>query len=507
MRRRDDRIIDRCRLPAKVMFLLLGWGVLAAGTSESIQVKWTGTGKTALLKGFRKDDVFYTAAADLAGLFETEWYRNPENHKAVIRTGSRQIVLTAMNPFIVIDGQVMQMPLPTAEIGGQIFIPLDMMLRAAGDALPGTLTFDPQSRTLTIQESFYNITGIDISEKANGTMIRVNTSKPFDKSGISTFERQGWLNLTVMDGLLDSARIASDQQTGMVRQIVPYQLDGSTQLSFLLSKKPADHDVQVDGNSIIITLWDDKPVPAETLISNGVDKKRWIIDKIIIDPGHGGRHPGAVGRSGLKEKEVTIDIANKLKALLESRLGIEVLLTRENDEFVGLKERTQFANANDGKLFISIHCNGNNDRRERGFSTWFLGKGKTDEALAVADKENSVIQFEESVAAYDEYRHAAHILNAMAQSAYMKESQDLAQIVNRELKSRTKMPQWGKGVYQAGFYVLIGAAMPSILVEAGFISNAYEEKLLRTRSFRQKIAEALYESIYQFKQKHDRDIN
>jgi len=291
---------------------------------------------------------------------------------------------------------------------------------------------------------------------------------------------------------------------GTVKKIVHLQFENSTQVSFLLNQDVTDRKVYVDEGEVLITLRSSRKFDATLANSPKGDRKRWLIDRIIIDPGHGGKDPGAVGRAGTREKDITLDIAKRLRKLLNRKLKIDVLMTREGDSFIGLKERTQFANSNGGKLFISIHADANKNRKIRGFSTYLLGVKRSEQALEVARRENSVIELEESAAAYEEFQEAAYILNAIAQSSYLKESQDLAQMVNESLKKRTKIPDLG--VHQAGFYVLIGAAMPNILVETGFLSNAYEERLLKTRSFRQKIAEALYESIRRFKEKYEKGI-
>jgi N-acetylmuramoyl-L-alanine amidase len=137
---------------------------------------------------------------------------------------------------------------------------------------------------------------------------------------------------------------------------------------------------------------------------------------------------------------------------------------------------------------------------------YLLGREKTKQALEVAQKENSVIELEESKEAYEDYKNASYILNAIAQNQYVKESEDLAQMVGSALGRGTRIPRFGEGVYQAGLYVLIGAAMPSILVETAFITNSEEERLLRTKSFLQKIAESLCNSVVGFKEKYERGI-
>jgi N-acetylmuramoyl-L-alanine amidase len=234
-------------------------------------------------------------------------------------------------------------------------------------------------------------------------------------------------------------------------------------------------------------------------------KRRWRIDRVVIDPGHGGKDPGAIGPGGLQEKTVTLDIAQRLKNLIESKLKIDALLTRDSDSFVAVKERSRFANQNDGKLFISIHINANRNKKARGFSTWLLGMAKTEQALATAELENSVIEFEDSKAPYASMKDAAHILNAIAHNSYQKESEDLARLISDGMEKQTFITNLG--VYQANFYVLVGSAMPVLLVEAGFISNPSEEKMLRASWYRDKIASILFDCISRFKTKYDQGIS
>ena len=201
-----------------------------------------------------------------------------------------------------------------------------------------------------------------------------------------------------------------------------------------------------------------------------------------------------------------MDIAKRLKSLLEKNLNVEVLLTRDDDSYPRVQERGKFANEKDGKLFISIHANGNESERVRGHSVWLLGPAKSEIALQMAERENSVIDLEEDTEVYNELKDAIHILNAINQSANLKESQELASIVDKHFKDLNKFPQYGNGIFQAGFYVLVNAAMPKILVETAHITNKYEERLLKTNSVRQQIAQALYLSIKEFKTIYERGI-
>ena len=179
-------------------------------------------------------------------------------------------------------------------------------------------------------------------------------------------------------------------------------------------------------------------------------------------------------------------------------------MTRDSDRTLGLKDRTKCANENNGKLFISIHANANESPKARGVSTYFLGQHRSKQAMEVVQKENSAVQFEKNPEIYKEYEGIDFILKSIEANIYMKESEQLAALVNRSICDHTGIPD--QGVHQAGFWVLVGAAMPSILVETAFISNRYEERLLKTRSFQRKVANAIGESIVQFKEKYEKGI-
>ncbi len=226
------------------------------------------------------------------------------------------------------------------------------------------------------------------------------------------------------------------------------------------------------------------------------------IRRIMIDPGHGGKDPGAVGRRGLAEKEVVLDVSKRLRDLITQRMGKEVLMTRDRDVFIPLEERTQQANAKQADLFISVHANAAPDRRARGVEIYTLGKASDPSALATAARENSI-----HADALKNLDGAIKIMLAdLSVTKRLDQSLEFAHATRegftKHLVRPYKVPDLG--VKQAPFYVLMNAAMPSILAEISFISNPTEEKRLRTRSYRRKIAESLYEGVRQYILKYDR---
>ncbi len=228
------------------------------------------------------------------------------------------------------------------------------------------------------------------------------------------------------------------------------------------------------------------------------------IKRIILDPGHGGVDPGAIGFSkDNHEKNIVLDIAKKLKKRLEYELDIEVLMTRDTDEFISLRNRSKFANENQGDLFISIHCNASPNRKTTGIEVFFLSPAKTNDARAVEALENSVVQkYEGGEDAVRRYDDLSFILMDMAQTEQLQESCDLAWKLQANLVSASRSVD--RGVKQAGFYVLRVSFMPAVLVELGFISNKDEEKKLLSSSYQDKLVAALYEGIKDFKFKYDR---
>ena len=214
------------------------------------------------------------------------------------------------------------------------------------------------------------------------------------------------------------------------------------------------------------------------------------VGRIVIDPGHGGHDTGTIGPSGLQEKDLVLDIALKLKTLVEEKLGSETLLTRVDDTFIPLEERTAMANHSQADLFLSIHANSSRSRRVSGVETFFLDFASSSEAEEIAARENSSAQktiFE-----------LQDLVQKIALKEKIDESRELAQIVQKSVTSqlqKTHSQTRDRGVKQAPFIVLIGANMPSILSEVSFVSNPSDEKLLKLSSYRQKLAEALCRGI------------
>ena len=249
--------------------------------------------------------------------------------------------------------------------------------------------------------------------------------------------------------------------------------------------------------------------PAAIQAESGADvEARWAIDKIVIDPGHGGKDPGAVGPKRTFEKDITLQIAKRLGERLKKELKVEVVFTRQTDVFIGLGARARKARDVEGDLFVSLHCNAGTRRGASGYEVYFLSEAKTEAAAEVAERENAALEFETEVEVDEDQSPLRSIALGILSAQFLKESQDLAASIRGQMKQRFKTMD-DRGVKQANFYVMRGTmgSMPSVLVEMGFISNPQEEKRLKTRSFQKNMANAIFEGIRQFKRNHERQFS
>jgi N-acetylmuramoyl-L-alanine amidase len=225
---------------------------------------------------------------------------------------------------------------------------------------------------------------------------------------------------------------------------------------------------------------------------------------IVLDAGHGGHDPGARGPAGVQEKDVVLDVTKRAARMIEDGLGIKVALTRSTDVFVPLRERTNFANKQRADLFVAIHANAHPRSVSEGVETFFLSSEATDsEARQTAALENNAIELE-SPQSRQKTDLLKSILWDMAQSEFQEESSFLAEIVQDSMTESLRLVN--RGVKQAGFYVLGGAAMPAILIEIGFLTNPKEEKKLASAGHREAIARAIYASLAEYKRRYDQRV-
>lgn len=466
-----------------------------------------------------------------------------KTRKAIFHLGDTEVKVTALNPFVMLNNVVFQMPVQTAYDAGEIYVPVPFFIDLIAPAFPGQLAsvknrkyisnnvmpaptgpvlnildetvaskVNPVENNGTPEEASVEnivlpeVTGIFIDEKANGTLIRIKTSLAVPESHINLRSTRGWLYIDIFGSTVDTINVNMKNNSRFIDDVVPLQLPQMAQLSFLLSGSLDSKKLFSNAKSqeILVSLTTRKQISSDIIKTLEDERKKWLIDTIILDPGHGGRDPGAIGPRGTYEKNVTLAIARHLKSIIEEETDMRVVMTRQNDRFVSLKERTKIANREQGKLFISIHANSNRSKKVQGLTTYLLGAARTEEAIESARRENAVIRFESDSASYADFNTENYILASMAQNSYQQESEELAGLMQEKISVRA--PVKNRGVKQAGYYVLIGASMPNVLIETGFISNRNEEKLLNSYRFQKKVARGIFEGIKKFKIKYERGI-
>jgi N-acetylmuramoyl-L-alanine amidase len=311
-------------------------------------------------------------------------------------------------------------------------------------------------------------------------------------------------DITIGDGLLKGARVGQ-YKPDVVRVVLDTENIKDFKVFPLSEPARLIIDVRGERRTEISRLEESiSSLPEKTVLpkpeepSAVVEKKnkpakKGVISKIrrvVIDPGHGGHDPGAVGASGVQEKDVVLAIALKLRALVKEELGLDVVMTRSTDIFIPLEERTAIANKVNADLFLSVHANAAANRSAAGIETYYLNLAKTDKVAQLAAKENGTSLEKVSVL-------QAILFDLMA-NYKLNDSAHLADEVQKSLHKKIRnhySDVKNLGVKQGPFYVLVGATMPSILVEAAFLSNAQEEARLKDSAYLDMTAEGILEGM------------
>jgi len=288
-----------------------------------------------------------------------------------------------------------------------------------------------------------------------------------------------------------------DRDWPLLRRIDVKTSSGSTHFTFTVPHENFRVHVHPVKGGIAIWIYRED-VPSRSPPS----PKPFPIRRIVIDPGHGGADPGAIGWGGVREKDITLQVAMRVADYLKQWApDLEVRLTRTKDVFVPLAERGEMANRWGAQLFISIHCNYAHNRKVQGLETYFLSDAKTEWDRAVANFENGALRYEvkDKEILQDILKG---ILSDLAQNAFLVQSQDLAITLHETILNTTR--QTDRRVRQAGFYVLSKAYMPAVLIEIGFISHPQEARLLASSSFQDQLAQGIARGILRYIQLYAR---
>jgi N-acetylmuramoyl-L-alanine amidase len=472
------------------------------------------------IPAYVREGTVYFSLKDFADALSINYYYNEDAQKIEVKFDRYSVKASAKNPFFVLTDKntstqsVIQLPTSTYLISNKVYVPLKYSLNSLSLAYGKELSFEAPNKiligkvkeelTTTETTGSFNITGIVLDEKANGTLIRVKSNKRIP-SYHSAF-KNNVLTLTFRKVNVDVEKVKFTGEDGVVKKIEAKNVGSDAIFEITVGKEYTTNEViNIDkSNDLQVTIHNKlfkKNDSANKL------KDKWEFDVIVIDAGHGGKDAGAIGVNGVKEKDINLSIALKLGKLIEENMkDVKVVYTRKTDKFIDLYKRGKIANENNGKLFISIHCNSipKKPSDANGFEVYLLRPGRTKEAIAIAEFENSVIQYEENPNRYEKLTDENFILVSMAHSSYMKYSEKFAEFLHKEFDKHPTLNS--RGVKQAGFYVLVGASMPSVLIESGFLSNTKDAKHLSTASGQQKFAEYVFNGIKKYRESYELEM-
>ena len=499
--------------------------------AQQVENLFIVTGKeTKSVSAWQRDGILYVPITELAEALSINYFENDKTGKVELKSNYFLLKSTPRSPYIIVTPRssgipkVYQLPTSTYLRNDETFIPIQYTIDALEIILERELKFEKLNKLIVGKQvsaplegkqwmydipdlpptTGYDITGISITEKVNGTLIRLH-SKSRIPSYYTSF-KDNELTIIFRKVNADVQKTSRVEISNLIQNIQTRNVGTDVEFKLKVGSDYSTSEVMnvPESNDVIITIHN-KVFSKSDQTKKNMDK--WNFDVVVIDAGHGGKDPGAIGIDNLREKDVTLAIALKLGELLKKEMpDVKIVYTRKDDTFIDLYKRGKIANENDGKLFISIHCNSTKKKPSdvSGAEVYLLRPGRTEEAIEIAETENSVINYEENPKRYEKLTDENFILVSMAHSAYMKYSEKFAELLNKDFDLNLKLKS--RGVKQAGFYVLVGASMPSVLIETGFISNKGDAKFLNSASGQKQLAESIFSSIKTYRKFYEDEM-
>ena len=475
------------------------------------------TEDVALFRVEEGSDELFLSAYHVARIFKATKFWNPGARKLVLRIGIRRYLFTIDTRVVLVDNEPVLLRVPVKYEQGSVMIPLEFISEVLAPSSREDIELDEERLVLTIGSPDYNITHIAFEEGDEGTRAVLTLTEELLYHVDS--ETPGLLRLKIYGGSLNSLLFTIPQGEGLFNRVRAEQTEHDAYLFFDVKRSAARFRVEFEtdgeGRDVVrrLVIFLEKgelpEIPEvdyagkrmlEILDEDARQRWREPLQRIAIDPGHGGIDNGKVGRSGVKEKDINLEIAMLLQERLLDALSVDIVMTRIEDELVPLERRAEIANAEGADLFISIHCNGWFHPDAGGFETFFLSPARTEDESRLAREENESTRFENPGLSAEEADDLDFILWDMVQNEFITESSELAELIQQELSEVLDIRN--RGVKQAGFKVLKGIQMPAVLVEVAFLSNNEEERLLQDTDFQQRIVQGIVEGIRRFQNRY-----
>jgi N-acetylmuramoyl-L-alanine amidase len=431
------------------------------------------------------EDVSYVSTEFLARLFAAEPRWEPAAQQMNLRDpAGREWTITLDNPFIVVEGQSYNLTYPVRRGPERVYLPLQpllQMLRARFD-----IDLSPVGARLPTGPDAGRITGMTLEETPEGSVLRIRSAPAAGAAGApwqGVLTRPHYI-VRAFESNLDPAVPKRLEGTGALQNVEARQQGNTAQFTLRLRSARDSVELARDDSGWRVTV---RPPQAD-----GGAKR----PTLIVDAGHGGKDPGAVVK-GVREADVNLAVAKLLRVELEAK-GYRVLLTRETDVYLTLAERPRFASDSGGALFISLHCNSIAGTATRlnavtGYVGYILREAENEEDKAIARRENQVAE-EQSGKKKTEISPLDWILLEHQLNLYSKQSESLVESVVRSFAG-FEIPKYTTGARQAGFFVLVGAYMPAMLFEMGFLTHPGDRETLSSKAGQREIARRLATAI------------
>lgn len=503
------------RMAAWLRRIVLGLALLGAlpGTGDAarsgtIEIRGKGGALGSLTPVSLDEGGSYLAAERLATVLKGTW--SVKGPRGTLRVGSRSAQFTRNQARVLVAGDALTLDAPARTGTSGWLIPEDFLAKGLTRLVPG-LTM----KVVAVPASAPKATAKPVAAAAPTVAFEDLRLRSYPSFTRIVLELGGPVGYAIVDEgaerkeirmRLPGLRLAGPQlqeiDDGLVKELRLEPASGGAVLRIIL-EAPAgqvkDFALQ-DPARIVLDLYRPKEGAGPEGATGGAAAQPLRL--VVLDAGHGGHDPGATGPTGVQEKEVVLDVTRRVARLMEqSGLGIKVVLSRTGDVFVPLRDRTNFANKQRADLFVSIHANAHPRSVSEGVETYFLSSEASDtEARQTAAIENGVVQLE-SPASQRKTDAIKSILWDLAQSEFQQESSFLAETVLDSMTRSLRLVN--RGVKQAGFLVLGGAAMPAILIEIGFLTNPKEERKLATPEYREATARAIFTGLSEYKRRYD----
>jgi len=472
----------------------------------TVTVRKIPDGKTSTVPAFEKNGLIYVSMPAFADIVGFKHSQSVFSNKSVFSNDRGSITFIQDNLFYRVDTATSIIPYPPIRRESALYLPAPYLVKVFGTKHSGALGWNAQTSTITVNSLKYNVLSVSGAVKQNGTLISIVLA---DSLSYEYTYYHPNLAINFGAGSIDPKAVKRSLRAGVVDSSFTLQYDESAQVSFILNQavEPPYIEYSAKTRTLMISLKPkiEQKKPKSAVTQAPIDAS--LIRTVVLDPGHGGKDPGAIGPTGVMEKNIVLGIGLELRTMLE-KAGFKVFMTRDKDVFIPLGDRTRFANEKKADLFVSIHADavgGDVKKRDaaRGYKVYFLSQAKNEEDKMVAMRENAVIELEDK-AKRTNYDALQDVLVSITGAEYLRESQDLCIFIEQSLGANVKkIPRLQLGVGQANFWVLNGAYMPSVLIEVGFISNTEEEKLLSDKRIQFQQAAALSEAIVKFKQQFE----